>query len=188
MCNSLRYIGGGVVIVLAMLFVAVSSGPVTDLVLQFVSLESADASEAPIVDRSGKGDKMKAAFQASSEDTVIATVEVIGLRDAAVIYRARDGRVLFSTDPVANATVVAKGLVLPEVTIREARRPTQRTTPASVQTVPVTPPGEPVPTANEPKMLEGCDPAFSPLTARANFTGRCLAANSTPIKMASALH
>ncbi len=35
----------------------------------------------------------------------------------------------------------------------------------------------PAATAQEPNILEGCDPAFSPLTAsaRGNFTARCLA-------------
>ena len=49
----------------------------------------------------------------------IATVEVVGLRDAAIVYRDRDGRELFRTDPVNNVTIVTKGLQLPEVTVRQ---------------------------------------------------------------------
>ncbi|MEX0590562.1 MAG: hypothetical protein WD207_05705 [Xanthobacteraceae bacterium] len=50
----------------------------------------------------------------------IKSVEVIGIRDASIIYRDRDGNVLFRTDPLANVTVVAKNVDLPEVTIRES--------------------------------------------------------------------
>jgi hypothetical protein len=51
-----------------------------------------------------------------------------------------------------------------ELTVRDARVPTSaqpKRTPAA---------------AKEPKILEGCDPAFSPLTASAknNFASRCL--------------
>jgi hypothetical protein len=46
-------------------------------------------------------------------------VEVVGVEDAAIIYRDRKGNVLFKTDPISNVTVVTKGVVLPEVTVRE---------------------------------------------------------------------
>ncbi len=49
----------------------------------------------------------------------ITTVEVVGVEDAAIVYRDRNGNVLFKTDPVSNVTVVTKGVVLPEVTIRD---------------------------------------------------------------------
>jgi hypothetical protein len=52
-----------------------------------------------------------------------------------------------------------------ELTMRDARVPV----PAQQKRKPAT--------VTEPKILEGCDPAFSPLTASAknNFAGRCLA-------------
>jgi hypothetical protein len=50
----------------------------------------------------------------------IVTVEVVGVHDTAVVYKDRDGQVLFSTDPVSNVTIVAKNLTLPEVTIRDS--------------------------------------------------------------------
>ena len=49
----------------------------------------------------------------------ITTVEVVGVEDAAIVYRDRNGEVLFKTDPVSNVTIVTKGVILPEVTIRE---------------------------------------------------------------------
>ena len=59
----------------------------------------------------------------------IATVEVVGLRDAAIVYRDRDGNELFRTDPVNNVTIVTKGLRLPEVTVRQHSRSTIKPVP-----------------------------------------------------------
>jgi len=52
-----------------------------------------------------------------------------------------------------------------EVTVRDARVP-----------MPAQPKRKPA-MVTEPKILEGCDPAFSPLTAspKNNFAGRCVA-------------
>src|SRR5215469_12101870 len=57
-------------------------------------------------------------------DRKVVTVEVVGVQDAAIVYRDRDGRVLFQTDPLANVTVISKGFVLPQVTVREMPRST----------------------------------------------------------------
>jgi hypothetical protein len=57
------------------------------------------------------------------------------------------------------------------VTIRDARAPATQPAPATtVQNKPAT-------AVKEPKILEGCDPAFSPLSASANknFANRCMA-------------
>ena len=59
----------------------------------------------------------------------IATVEVVGLRDAAIVYRDRDGKELFRTDPVNNVTIVTKGLQLPEVTVRQNSSSAVKTVP-----------------------------------------------------------
>jgi hypothetical protein len=118
---------------------------------------------------------------ASGGAPVIAAVELVGLRDTAVVYRDRDDKVLFQTDPLSNTTVVAKDVVLPEVTVRESHR-------VFVTTVPIVVPRQsargslpPVETSSRPasrgpKLLIGCDPAFSPLanSASLNFAGRCL--------------
>ena len=50
----------------------------------------------------------------------IKSVEVVGVRGASIVYRDRSGNILFQTDPLANVTVVAKNVELPEVTVREA--------------------------------------------------------------------
>jgi hypothetical protein len=183
------YFVGGLAALLALDYVAPPVGTGLNFVQQGAATLAAPAINT--VNRTHKGDRLSvASAKDDQENNVIATVEVVGLRDAAVVYRARDGQVLFSTDPLANATVVAKNVVLPEVTIRDTRR-------SNVQTIPAGP--QPAPAASnktisgdqkarEPKILEGCDPAFSPLaaSARANFSTRCLA-SSTPTTQIAAL-
>lgn len=75
-------------------------------------------SHSAMINRANKGDRQPA-VAANNTPRKITTVEVIGVEDAAIIYRDRHGQVLFRTDPVSNVTVVTKGVVLPEVTIRE---------------------------------------------------------------------
>lgn len=85
-------------------------------------LASETAASAPTqgtqINRGNKGDALP---KVANNETPkrITTVEVVGVEDAAIVYRDRDGNVLFKTDPVSNVTVVTKGVVLPEVTIRE---------------------------------------------------------------------
>jgi len=59
----------------------------------------------------------------------ITIVEVVGVEETAIVYRDRDGNILFKTDPLSNVTVVTKGVVLPEVTIRELAESTVQTVP-----------------------------------------------------------
>ncbi len=70
------------------------------------------------INRSNKGDSQPVVASNQAPKRIV-TVEVIGVEDAAIVYRDRDGRVLFKTDPLSNTTVVTKGVVLPEVTVRE---------------------------------------------------------------------
>lgn len=74
---------------------------------------------APTVNRTGKTDKLPVS-DAQQTRAEIKSVEVVGVRGAAIVYRDRNGNVLFETDPLANVTVVTKNVELPEVTIREA--------------------------------------------------------------------
>jgi hypothetical protein len=185
MVSLVRYIAGGAAVILALDLVS----PMLPGLEAGFHLSGAPA--VNVVNRTSKGDKAATAAVGGDQDNVIATVEVVGLRDAAVVYRARDGRVLFSTDPVTNATVVVKGVVLPEVTIRETRRTAvEPATPENTEAMPAPSRPSAAPSAakaEEKKILEGCDPAFSPLTASArnNFSGRCLAALEPSIKVAA---
>jgi hypothetical protein len=83
-----------------------------------VSKTAPQSAQSAQINRTNKTDSLPA-VAAQQAPTRITTVEVVGVEDAAIVYRDRDGRVLFKTDPVSNVTVVTKGVVLPEVTIRE---------------------------------------------------------------------
>jgi hypothetical protein len=122
---------------------------------------AADTSQR--VNRVVKADRLPTP-RATGGDRAVATVEVIGVRDAAIVYRDRDGRVLFQTEPLTNVTVISKGVVLPQVTVRETprSRPAPVVVPRNLDAAPVMP--------------IGCDPIASPIVepALARMTGRCL--------------
>jgi hypothetical protein len=147
---------GGLAAVTAWALVAPSFEQVTKASL------AADTHER--VNRTVKADRI-AAPRASADGTrAVVTVEVVGVHDAAIVYRDRDGRVLFQTDPLSNVTVISKGFVLPQVTVRE----TPQSTPAPIMV--------PHNIDAAPKMPVGCDPVASPIAepALARVTGRCL--------------
>src|SRR5438552_18885662 len=102
-------------------------------------------------DHSGKGNRLVSPRRETSR-TRIGTVEIVGLRDTAIVYRDREGRILFRNDPLTNTTIVTKNLDLPEVTMRD---------PDGVAVRPV--PVEASPRAERPKLPVGCDPSFGPL-------------------------
>jgi hypothetical protein len=118
------------------------------------------------VDRTMKADRI-ATSPISGPARTVSTVEVIGIRDAAIVYRDRDGRILFQTDPVSNVTVVTKGLVLPQLTVRE----TTRSTPTAIEA-----PHAPREPQTGPAIPIGCEPLASPIAAPrlAHIAGRCL--------------
>jgi hypothetical protein len=122
---------------------------------------AAAARQSAMVDRTRKSDRLPLALVENTR-TPIATVEVVGIRNAAIVYRDRSGNILFKTDPIANVTVVAKNVELPELTLRET--PTSEVVKMSID-------------ARRSKPLSGCESAFarpSPevLTER---NDRCLA-------------
>ncbi len=169
MCNLVYYLAAGIAVGLAMDFAPLPGGSAFHLFTN--STMRTDAGMHIVVNRQGKGDRLAAVRQ--GHNPVITSVEVVGLRDAAVVYRDRDGRVLYQTDPLTNATVVARDVVLPEVTIRSDAQSGVR--PVPVESSPPTPPQAKEPA--RPKIPVGCDPAFSPLSsaAKSNFSARCLA-------------
>jgi hypothetical protein len=117
------------------------------------------------VNRAAKSARLATPRTYRTDEDAVVTVEVVGVRDAAIIYRDRDGRVLFQTDPVTNVTVISKGFVLPELTVRESRR----SKPVRIEA-----PSQP---AVQPVIPIGCDPAVSPIAQPqlSHLTGRCLA-------------
>jgi hypothetical protein len=123
-----------------------------------------DSRQAPGVNRTNKTDALPvpATPQARAE---IKSVEVVGVRDAAIVYRDRNGNVLFRTDPVANVTVVAKNVDLPEVTIRDtATTKVERMSVERNAPLPPTPP-------------QGCESSFARPSPEAltRISSRCLA-------------
>jgi hypothetical protein len=122
------------------------------------------SAKAGAVDRSRKGDRLPL-VDAVDETNAIATVEIVGLDAAAIVYRDNDGRVLYRTDPAANVTIVSKGVRLPQVTIQERRQEPTRPLPIEV----------PADGKERPRLV-GCDPLASPLAgaAVAGLTGRCM--------------
>ena len=134
-----------------------------------------------------KGDRAAPA-RATTATPNIATVEVVGVRDRAIVYRDSDGRELFRTDPISNVTIVTKGLTLPEVTVRQHSG-------SAVKPVPL----QPRETARDSKtpprtpvhgVPDGCEPSFSPVAspALAHHIGRCIAAIEAPQRVAQLSH
>jgi len=163
------YLVGGLVAVLAMDYAPSASKPISAL----SGMAWMNATTATQVDRSRKANRQVAA-RVTEAMPDIAIVEVVGLRNAAIVYRDRDGRELYRTDPVSNVTIVTKGLLLPEVTVRQH-------TGSVVTPVPVTLPREQARERPSPrpkvKTPLGCEPAFSPVAqpSLAHHTGRCMA-------------
>jgi hypothetical protein len=128
------------------------------------------------IDRTRKGDRLEPSRPADERAKAkVAIVEVVGVRDTAIVYRDREGRILFRTDPVANVTVVTKDVRLPHVTVREDTAAPQQKTP--VKTL----------EEREPdKQMIGCDPVASPLAGPiSKVTGRCIASTMTNGRLAA---
>jgi hypothetical protein len=128
------------------------------------------------VDRSRKGDR-EAPVGHLRDAPAIAAVEVDGLAEPTIIYRDGIGQELFRVDPGMKLTIVAKGLVLPAITIRRGNHPPRK--PAAAPAAPARP-------------VATCDPAFKPVgdPAEANVPGptvpgRCLA-GAAAMKLAAA--
>lgn len=114
------------------------------------------------INRKGKGDRIASQAQAQRSAPRIVTVEVVGLEDAAIVYRARDGQVLYASDPVTNTTVVVRGVSLPAVTVRATSGSTVRPIVLEQPSPPAS--KEPQPASKAPTLPDGCEPAASPLS------------------------
>lgn len=142
------------------------------------------------INREAKADKLPVNPAAEQKSNRISIIEVIGVSDAAVVYRDRDGKLLFSTDPISNMTVVAKNTVLPEVTVRETETEEVMPVPVEQFRKPAAVREVPMPNAVAPdtgKIREGCESAFSTflVPSQANKAGRCLSNIEQPGKFAS---
>jgi hypothetical protein len=140
---------------------------------------SGSGATATIIDRRHKSDRLRSDARRAPERT-IASVEVVGLEQAAIVYRDRQGRILFQTDPLSNTTLLVRGVSLPQVTVRETLD-----APAPAAVFPQQPPAGPVqpasPAATEhtpagSTLPDGCEPAASPLSAsgKSPLRARCI--------------
>ena len=178
------YVIGGLAAVLVMDYAPSLGNQVSNTLKSSWSSLSSTASANQVV-RSSKGDRAAPARPATVQPE-IATVEVVGLRDAAIVYRDRDGRELFRTDPVSNVTIVTKGLMLPEVTVRQQATSTVKPMTPVQPVVRDVPEERTTPAPRRLKVPVGCEPSFSPVAqpSMAHHTGRCMASAEAPIKTA----
>lgn len=118
------------------------------------------------VNRADKGDRLATMASQPSEKKPVASIEVVGVQDAAIIYRDRDGNVLYRTDPLTNTTVVAKGVRLPEITVRQDANSATTAVPVDVR----------VKESEHHDMPIGCEPAASPIASPhlSHLTGHCI--------------
>jgi len=123
----------------------------------------------PSVNRVHKGDRLAPARP--GVQTPVASIEVVGVDAAAIIYRDREGNILYRTDPVSNVTVIAKGVKLPDITVRRELGSATRPVPVQVP--------EKTGDRTSPKsvpMPVGCEPVASPIASPrlSRLTGRCI--------------
>ncbi|HWM45540.1 MAG TPA: hypothetical protein VNR11_01350 [Xanthobacteraceae bacterium] len=122
-----------------------------------------------IVDRSGKGDRLRPSQAASPATRAIASVEFAPA--GVVLMRDGEGALLFDRNPTERRTLVAKDVLLPQLTILDATPRARPAPPAPSRTPVLTGGGQP-----GAKRPAGCDPAFSPITAPqlGHLFGRCV--------------
>jgi len=127
-------------------------------------------------ERSHKGDRL-APPAASGRKVVVSAVEVVGARRTSIVYRDRDGHVLFRSDPLRHVTLAVKNALLPQVTIRDDQN--TRVAPQNPRVAPqnVAPISAPDAASDPGPLAPGCDSAVSPLAAPllARKASRCLA-------------
>ncbi len=120
----------------------------------------------------GKQDRLAFHRAASRQREEVRDIERTGKDRATVIYRDRQGSIVFRNDPRARTTVAVKGVVFP---------------PVPVGSIHIVPPKS-VPQHTVPqKLMEGCEPALSPLASReaSAFGGRCIAFEETEKRKAA---
>jgi hypothetical protein len=130
------------------------------------------------VNRALKGDRLPPAPKREAQRS-ISSVEVVGLGNVAVVYRDRDGNILFRTDPLTNVTIVTAGVTLPKVTIRDSDHAPPKRLPLERVADPQAGSSMPV----------GCEPAISTMSDRAlaRIPARCVSSIGVGQKIALAL-
>jgi len=132
---------------------------------------------------SGKGDRLQAP-RPNPDRSTVSVVEVVGLTQATVVLRDRDGTILYRSDPLSNTTLVSKDAEIPVVTLKEApQSPVVQRSPAGREPEMTREGGDQPPTADRKKRPFACESAVSPLARGAEQApGRCLADASTHLR------
>jgi hypothetical protein len=142
---------------------------------------STPAPQVSMIVGATKGDRLVPTGP-QTERVQAAIVEVVGVSEPTVILRARDGAVLYRSDPLSGTTSVSKGADLPVVTVKErpdgpvAYHGPTRETPVS-QTPTGAREGSETPAPKERKSRTvGCEAALSSLVkgAGVSLPSRCL--------------
>ncbi len=105
-----------------------------------------------------KGDRMMTPVP-SANPTAVSIVELVGVAQATVILRDRDGKVLYKSDPHTGTSIYARDTELPVVTLKEEMRSPAAQHPVSQQEG-IEPSREQKPKARKPV---GCLGDVSPL-------------------------
>lgn len=152
-----------------------SGGGVPSISAAFRSLEQASSWQNAI-NRAVKSDRL--APPRPSVKRTVASIEVVGVHDTAIIYRDRDGNILYRTDPVNNVTVIAKGVKLPDITVRDAFGSSTRPVPVEVPE-----------NADQSPMPIGCEPAASPVASPrlSHIIGRCISQREGSVEVATTI-
>ncbi|MGF9759562.1 hypothetical protein AAII07_30645 [Microvirga sp. 0TCS3.31] len=118
----------------------------------------ADAALPQRMNAPAKGDRMMVPVPSANPQTV-STVELVGVTQATVILRDRDGKVLYKSDPATGTTIYARDTDLPVVTLKEERQAPATQHPVSQRE------GNEAPSEPKPKMRKpvGCLGDVSPL-------------------------
>jgi hypothetical protein len=153
--------------------------------------------DAPVttVNRSRKGDRLVGSQSSRDAHPTIAKVE-FGPGDT-VLLRNGAGDTLFAVDPVAQRTVIAKNVTLPQLTVQSSARKAPDAPAAPQPAADQEPAVNPEALRNttigigrkpEAKRPTGCDPAFSPIASPqlGHIFGRCVTSIEAPTRLALA--
>src|SRR5215213_1407587 len=138
-----------------------------------VALESRERPASAVV--SVKGDRLLVPSAEGALPSTVSMIEVVGLSEAAVVFKDRNGQVLFHSDPLTNTTVVAKNVDLPVVTIKE--QPSAPAMPVVQQPEPKREGGDPATVQPRRPKPVGCEAPVSALarSEASRVPGLCLA-------------
>ena len=145
-----------------------------------VTVARAEAAPLTIPERSHKGDRL-APRAAAGPKIAVTAIEVLDGRRTAIVYRGRDGRVLFRSDPLSHVTLAVKNVVLPQVTLHNDQN---TRVPKNTH---VAPRADPDAASDPGPLAPGCDSAVSPLAAPvlAHKASRCIASVDGLVKRAA---